>query len=93
MIPVTPDRLGTHSLGADLDVLYRRFAVRDLHLVVNRVDPSRVDQEFAAIRRAFPALSLHVVPEVTDPVADIRQRMEGAQIAPWEALGAALLDG
>ncbi|MBU2789857.1 ParA family protein [Acidithiobacillus caldus] len=93
VMPVTPDRPGPHSLGADLDVLYRRFAVRDLHIVVNRVDPGRAGRELAAIRRAFPALSLHVVPEVSDPVADLRQRMEGAQIAPWEALGAALLDG
>lgn len=93
VLPITPDPLGTRSLGADLDVLYRRFAVRDLHIVVNRVDPGRAGPELAAIRRAFPALSLHVVPEVTDPVTDLRRRMEGAQIAPWEALGAALLDG
>jgi len=93
VMPVTPDRPGPHRLGADLDVLYRRFAVRDLHIVVNRVDPRRAGLELAAIRRAFPALSLHVVPEVSDPVMDLRRRMEGAQIAPWEALGAALLDG
>lgn len=90
VILITPDRLENQSLRADLDLLFQRFAVRDLHIVINRVDPSWAGRERAAIQYAFPALPLHVVPEVLDPVADLRQRMEGAEAAPWESLSAAI---